>query len=112
MGSAFVFLIVGGTKVLESHFASNSDFLYYPCLSIYWLSITPYRPLPSRSDITYFGAGLPTEIIEDEAQALINYQSTDLGIVEHSHRSAIATNIINETKAIWRPTLIPRTITR
>jgi phosphoserine aminotransferase len=81
----------------------------------YRLSITPYRPLPSRSDITYFGAGparLPTEIIEDAAQALINYQSTDLGIAEHSHRSAIATNIISETKAIWRPTLIPRTITR
>lgn len=58
--------------------------------------------MPSRSDITYFGAGpaaLPTEVIEDAAQALINYQNTGIGIAEHSHRSAIATNIINETKA-------------
>lgn len=58
--------------------------------------------MPSRSDITYFGAGpagLPTEIIEDAAQALINYQNTGLGIAEHSHRSTLAANIVNETKA-------------
>lgn len=58
--------------------------------------------MPSRLDITYFGAGpagLPTEVIEDAAHALINYQNTGIGIAEHSHRSALATNIINETKA-------------
>ena len=58
--------------------------------------------MPSRSDIICFGAGpaaLPTEIIEDAAQALINYQDTGLGIAEHSHRSAIAANIIKEAKA-------------
>ncbi|KAI5865850.1 pyridoxal phosphate-dependent transferase [Durotheca rogersii] len=58
--------------------------------------------MPSRSDITYFGPGpaaLPTEVIEDAAKALINYGDTGLGIAEHSHRSAIATDIINETKA-------------
>jgi phosphoserine aminotransferase len=58
--------------------------------------------MPSRADITYFGAGpagLPTEIIEDAAKALINYQETGLGIAEHSHRSALATNIVNGTKA-------------
>ncbi|KAI0915094.1 hypothetical protein F4823DRAFT_557541 [Ustulina deusta] len=55
-----------------------------------------------RSDITYFGAGpaaLPTEVIEDAAQAFVNYRDTGLGIAEHSHRSALAANIINETKA-------------
>lgn len=58
--------------------------------------------MPSRSDITCFGAGpaaLPTEIVEDAAQALINFRDTGLGIAEHSHRSAMATNIINEAKA-------------
>lgn len=58
--------------------------------------------MPSRSDITCFGAGpaaLPTEIIEDAARALVNYRDTGLGIAEHSHRSKIATNIINEAKA-------------
>ncbi|MBE3046487.1 aminotransferase class V-fold PLP-dependent enzyme [Candidatus Bathyarchaeota archaeon] len=58
--------------------------------------------MPSRSDITYFGAGpalLPTDVLEDAAKALINYNDTGLGIAEHSHRSAIATNIINEAKA-------------
>lgn len=58
--------------------------------------------MPSRSDITCFGAGpaaLPTEIIEDAAEALINYRGTGLGIAEHSHRSAIAASIINEAKA-------------
>ncbi len=55
-----------------------------------------------RSDITYFGAdpaALPTEVIEDSAQAFVNYRDTGLGIAEHSHRSALAANIINETKA-------------
>ncbi|KAI1632694.1 phosphoserine aminotransferase [Biscogniauxia mediterranea] len=58
--------------------------------------------MPSRSDITYFGAGpssLPTAVIENAADALVNFNDTGLGIAEHSHRSAIATNIINETKA-------------
>jgi phosphoserine aminotransferase len=58
--------------------------------------------MPSRSDITYFGAGpalLPTDVLEDAAKALINYSDTGLGIAEHSHRSEIATTIINEAKA-------------
>ncbi|KAK5994939.1 Phosphohydroxythreonine aminotransferase [Cladobotryum mycophilum] len=58
--------------------------------------------MPSRADITYFGAGpalLPTDVLEDAAKALLNYGDTGLGIVEHSHRSAIATTIINEAKA-------------
>lgn len=58
--------------------------------------------MPSGSDITCFGAGpalLPTEILNDAAKALINYNDTGLGIAEHSHRSKIATAIINEAKA-------------
>ncbi|GAB1312195.1 Phosphoserine transaminase [Madurella fahalii] len=58
--------------------------------------------MPSRADITYFGAGpalLPTDVLEDAAKALINYNDTGLGIAEHSHRSQIATTIINEAKA-------------
>lgn len=58
--------------------------------------------MPERSDITYFGAGpalLPTDVLEEASQALLNYSSTGLGIAEHSHRSDLATNIINEAKA-------------
>ncbi|KAL2152010.1 hypothetical protein VTH82DRAFT_5194 [Thermothelomyces myriococcoides] len=58
--------------------------------------------MPTRADITYFGAGpagLPTDVLETAAQALVNYNDTGLGIAEHSHRSELATNIINEAKA-------------
>ncbi|KAF1963618.1 phosphoserine aminotransferase [Byssothecium circinans] len=58
--------------------------------------------MPTRSDITYFGAGpalLPTDVLEDAAEALLNYSDTGLGIAEHSHRSEIATTVINEAKA-------------
>jgi phosphoserine aminotransferase len=58
--------------------------------------------MPSRSEITYFGAGpalLPTDVLEDAAKALLNYNDTGLGIAEHSHRSEIATTLINEAKA-------------
>ncbi|KAI1853597.1 hypothetical protein JX265_004071 [Neoarthrinium moseri] len=58
--------------------------------------------MPTRSEITYFGAGpalLPTDVLEKAAEALVDYQGTGLGIAEHSHRSALAANIINEAKA-------------
>ncbi|KAK4064394.1 hypothetical protein Trihar35433_7911 [Trichoderma harzianum] len=58
--------------------------------------------MPSRSDITYFGAGpalLPTAVLEEAAEALLNYNASGLGIAEHSHRSEIAATIINEAKA-------------
>ena len=58
--------------------------------------------MPARSDITYWGAGpalLPTAVLEEAAQALVNYEDTGLGIAEHSHRSELATNIINKAKA-------------
>ncbi|KAK7402882.1 Phosphoserine transaminase [Neonectria punicea] len=58
--------------------------------------------MPSRSDITYFGAGpaaLPTDVLEEAAKALLDYNGTGLGIAEHSHRSALAADIINQAKA-------------
>ncbi|KAL2111820.1 hypothetical protein VUR80DRAFT_9208 [Thermomyces stellatus] len=58
--------------------------------------------MPTRAEITYFGAGpaaLPTEVLEKAAQALLDYNGTGLGIAEHSHRSEHAANIINTAKA-------------
>ncbi|POS85285.1 hypothetical protein EPUL_003687 [Erysiphe pulchra] len=58
--------------------------------------------MTSRSDITYFGAGpalLPTSALENAAQALVNYENTGLGLVEHSHRSDIASNVLEQTKS-------------
>lgn len=39
--------------------------------------------MPSRSEITYFGAGpalLPTDVLETAAQALLDYNGTGLGV--------------------------------
>jgi phosphoserine aminotransferase len=58
--------------------------------------------MPSRSDIVYFGAGpalLPTNVLKNAAEALVDYDETGLGLAEHSHRSELATNILNTTKA-------------
>lgn len=58
--------------------------------------------MPSRDEITYFGAGpalLPTDVLQTASQALLDYNGTGLGIAEHSHRSALAADIINNAKA-------------
>lgn len=58
--------------------------------------------MPTRSEITYFGAGpalLPTPVLETAAQALLDYEHTGLGIAEHSHRSEHAARIIAAAKA-------------
>jgi phosphoserine aminotransferase len=58
--------------------------------------------MPSRDEVTYFGAGpagLPMTVLETAAKALVNYDGTGLGLAEHSHRSELATNILNATKA-------------
>lgn len=58
--------------------------------------------MPSRDDITYFGAGpalLPTDVLQTASQALLDYNGTGLGIAEHSHRSPLAADIINNAKA-------------
>lgn len=57
--------------------------------------------MPERSEITYFGAGpalLPTSVLEIAAEALKNYNGTGLGLAEHSHRSALASNVLKEAK--------------
>lgn len=57
--------------------------------------------MPYRAEITYFGAGpalLPTSVLENATQALLNYNDTGLGIAEHSHRSQYAADIINQAK--------------
>lgn len=57
--------------------------------------------MPTREEVTYFGAGpvlLPTDVLKTAAEALVNYNDTGLGIAEHSHRSEIANNIINNAK--------------
>ncbi|KAF7926360.1 uncharacterized protein EAE98_006655 [Botrytis deweyae] len=58
--------------------------------------------MPSRSEITYFGAGpalLPTDVLETAAAALVDYNGTGLGLAEHSHRSELAANVLNTAKA-------------
>ncbi|KAI9885464.1 MAG: translation termination inhibitor protein itt1 [Watsoniomyces obsoletus] len=57
--------------------------------------------MPSRSEVTYFGPGpaaLPTPVLEAAAEALLNYQSTGVGLAEHSHRSPFANKILSDTK--------------
>ncbi|TVY88011.1 Phosphoserine aminotransferase [Lachnellula willkommii] len=58
--------------------------------------------MPSREEITYFGAGpalLPTDVLKTAASALVDYDGTGLGLAEHSHRSELATGIVNKAKA-------------
>jgi phosphoserine aminotransferase len=38
-------------------------------------------------------------VLDQASCAILNYNGTGLGIIEHSHRSPLAANIINETKA-------------
>lgn len=57
--------------------------------------------MPTRAEVSYFGAGpapLPTSVLEAGAQALINYEDSGLGLVEISHRSPTATKILADTK--------------
>ncbi|KAL8708147.1 MAG: hypothetical protein Q9220_006908 [cf. Caloplaca sp. 1 TL-2023] len=58
--------------------------------------------MPSRQDVAYFGAGpapLPTKVLEDGAQAFVNFQNTGLSLAEISHRSTTANKILADTKA-------------
>lgn len=53
--------------------------------------------MPERTDVHYFGAGpaaLPTSVLLTAASAIQNYESTGLGLIEQSHRSASSTSII------------------
>ena len=42
---------------------------------------------------------MPTDVLETAAAALLNYNGTGLGVAEHSHRSGLAADIVNTTKA-------------
>ncbi|KAL8950919.1 MAG: hypothetical protein Q9222_003068 [Ikaeria aurantiellina] len=58
--------------------------------------------MPSRQDVAYFGAGpapLPTKVLEDGAEAFVNFQNTGLSLAEISHRSSTANKVLAETKA-------------
>ncbi|THC91820.1 hypothetical protein EYZ11_008713 [Aspergillus tanneri] len=55
-----------------------------------------------REDVVFFGAGpaaLPTDVLAKAADALQNYDNTGLGVAEHSHRSQLAADILNNMKA-------------
>ncbi|KAI5299668.1 hypothetical protein KEM56_003056 [Ascosphaera pollenicola] len=58
--------------------------------------------MPERSEVSYFGAGpagLPTDVLEDAAASLLNYNGLGLGLGEVSHRSPTANQILADTKA-------------
>lgn len=58
--------------------------------------------MPTREEITYWGAGpalLPTDVLKVASEALVNYNETGLGLAEHSHRSELATGIVNNAKS-------------
>lgn len=55
----------------------------------------------NRSDVHYFGAGpapLPTKVLEEAAQVLLNFKDKGIGICEISHRSPEANEILTNTK--------------
>lgn len=57
--------------------------------------------MPSRSEISYFGAGpapLPTEVLESAASALLNYKDMGIGVAEMSHRSPEANAVLSDAK--------------
>jgi len=64
--------------------------------------------MPSRNEISYFGAGpapLPTPVLELASQVLLNYNNSGLGLTEISHRSPEATAILASTKSALRQLL-------
>lgn len=66
-----------------------------------------------REEPRYFGAGpalLPTSVLQQAAQDLINYEQSGLGIGEISHRSSPAGKVIQDTKQYFKELLaIPDT---
>ncbi|KAF2015345.1 phosphoserine aminotransferas-like protein [Aaosphaeria arxii CBS 175.79] len=55
----------------------------------------------NRSDVHYFGAGpapLPTTVLEQASQVLLNYNNKGIGLCEISHRSPEANEILANTK--------------
>ena len=55
----------------------------------------------NRSDVNYFGAGpapLPTAVLENASQVLLNYKDKGIGLCEISHRSPEANEILANAK--------------
>lgn len=64
--------------------------------------------MPAREEILYFGAGparLPTSVLTAASKSLLNHDSTGLGLVEHSHRSALSAGIIADASNALRQLL-------
>lgn len=64
--------------------------------------------MPSRDQIAYFGAGpapLPTDVLEEAAKVLLNYNDGGIGITEISHRSPEANAILSSTQNALRTLL-------
>ncbi|KAF8430191.1 phosphoserine aminotransferas-like protein [Tirmania nivea] len=64
--------------------------------------------MPSREQVSYFGAGparLPTSVLANASAALLNYNNTGLGLAEHSHRSALASNILTQAAQYFKTLL-------
>jgi phosphoserine aminotransferase len=57
--------------------------------------------MPTRDEILYFGAGparLPTSVLTRAAAAIVDYESTGIGLVEHSHRSSLSSKILSDAQ--------------
>lgn len=81
---------------------ADPSFRYTPLTKNAQATHHPHFKMPSREEITYFGAGpalLPTDVLQKASQALLDYNGTGLGVAEHSHRSPLAADIINNAKA-------------
>ncbi|GAM83744.1 hypothetical protein ANO11243_017340 [Dothideomycetidae sp. 11243] len=64
--------------------------------------------MPSREQISYFGAGpapLPTSVLKKASQVLLNYNDTGIGITEISHRSPEANAILSSAQSALRTLL-------
>ncbi|MCJ1326912.1 Phosphoserine transaminase [Thelotrema lepadinum] len=65
--------------------------------------------MPPRESIAYFGAGparLPTWVIQASNQAMLSYNGTGLGICEISHRSTLASELLEDTKSALKSLMI------
>ncbi|KAK5676840.1 Phosphoserine transaminase [Elasticomyces elasticus] len=64
--------------------------------------------MPSRDQVSYFGAGpapLPTPVLEEASKVLLNYNDSGIGITEISHRSPDANAILAHTQSSLRKLL-------
>ncbi len=58
-----------------------------------------------HQEIFYFGAGpamLPRKVLEQIKEELVNYQGTDLSMLEHSHRSEVFIELMDKAEYMLR----------